>query len=131
MLQSLLTVSIELTAIAAVVYFPLMFALNLGQRKSVDLSQFALSDAEVAELQAATTPEEKEPDAPAPHPFSSVVESIVPTAVAIDWAALDPYQLRQACQRRGIRWRNAHGVNRHLKKSEMVAALEEWAIVAA
>lgn len=134
MLQSLLTASIELTAIAAAVYFPLMFALKLGQRKPIDLSQFALSDAEVAELQA--VPQEKEePAAPTPldNPSS---DPIVPVAestavVALDWAALDPYQLRQECQQRGIRWRNGRSDGKHLRKAEMVAALEEWAIAAA
>jgi hypothetical protein len=32
-------------------------------------------------------------------------------------------QLRQQCQQAGIKWRNAHGKNKHLKKEEMIAAL--------
>ncbi|UBF30480.1 hypothetical protein K9N68_35415 (plasmid) [Kovacikia minuta CCNUW1] len=31
--------------------------------------------------------------------------------------------LRQQCQRVGIKWRNAHGKNKHLKQAEMIAAL--------
>jgi hypothetical protein len=33
--------------------------------------------------------------------------------------------LRQQCQQAGIKWRNAHGKNKHLKKAEMIAALQE------
>ncbi|XGV95584.1 MAG: hypothetical protein ACAF41_22930 [Leptolyngbya sp. BL-A-14] len=34
-------------------------------------------------------------------------------------------QLRQQCQEAGIKWRNAHGKNKHLKKAEMLAALQQ------
>jgi len=34
-------------------------------------------------------------------------------------------QLRQQCQQAGIKWRDAHGKNRHLKKAEMLAALQQ------
>lgn len=40
-----------------------------------------------------------------------------------DWATMTPEQLRRECQRRSIRWRNAHGKGKHLRKGEMVAAL--------
>jgi hypothetical protein len=33
--------------------------------------------------------------------------------------------LRQQCQQAGIKWRNAHGKNKHLKKAEMIAALQQ------
>lgn len=33
--------------------------------------------------------------------------------------------LRQQCQKAGIKWRHAHGKNKHLKKHEMIAALQE------
>jgi hypothetical protein len=33
-------------------------------------------------------------------------------------------QLRQQCQQAGIKWRDAHGKNKHLKKAEMIEALE-------
>lgn len=33
-------------------------------------------------------------------------------------------QLREQCQKAGIKWRDAHGKNKHLKKAEMIAALE-------
>jgi predicted secreted protein len=38
--------------------------------------------------------------------------------------ALDPFQLRKLCQASGIKWRNAHGKNKHLTKREMLALLE-------
>lgn len=34
-------------------------------------------------------------------------------------------KLRQQCQEAGIKWRNAHGKNKHLKKAEMLAALQQ------
>ncbi len=34
-------------------------------------------------------------------------------------------QLRKECQKAGIKWRNAHGKNKHLKKDEMIAALRQ------
>lgn len=33
--------------------------------------------------------------------------------------------LRQQCQKAGIKWRNAHGKNKHLKKAEMIEALQQ------
>jgi hypothetical protein len=33
--------------------------------------------------------------------------------------------LRQQCQKAGIKWRNAHGKNKHLKKAEMIVALQQ------
>jgi hypothetical protein len=33
--------------------------------------------------------------------------------------------LRQQCQQAGIKWRNAHGQNKHLKKAEMLSALQQ------
>lgn len=33
--------------------------------------------------------------------------------------------LRQQCQKAGIKWRDAHGKNKHLKKAEMIAALQQ------
>jgi hypothetical protein len=34
-------------------------------------------------------------------------------------------RLRQQCQQAGIKWRHAHGKNKHLKKAEMIAALQQ------
>ena len=34
-------------------------------------------------------------------------------------------QLRQQCQQAGIKWRDAHGKHKHLKKHEMLTALKD------
>ncbi|MDX2212309.1 MAG: hypothetical protein SFY66_03375 [Oculatellaceae cyanobacterium bins.114] len=34
-------------------------------------------------------------------------------------------ELRKQCQQAGIKWRNAHGKNKHLKKAEMIEALQQ------
>lgn len=44
-------------------------------------------------------------------------------AATIDWAQLTPEQLRKECAKRQIKWRNAHGKNKHLKRAEMLALL--------
>lgn len=54
----------------------------------------------------------------------------VEPAAAIVWSELTPQLLRQHCQQRGIKWRNAHGKNKHLSKREMVEALSQTAIAA-
>ena len=38
-------------------------------------------------------------------------------------------QLRQQCQQAGIKWRNAHGKNKHLKKHERLAALNTLNVI--
>jgi hypothetical protein len=67
------------------------------------------------------------PVAPTPEPVieptpEPVIEPVIAPA-PVEWAALTPQQLRRACQGSGIKWRNAHGPNKHLSKREMVAAL--------
>ena len=37
--------------------------------------------------------------------------------------------LRQQCQQAGIKWRDAHGKHKHLKKQEMLAALKASNVV--
>jgi hypothetical protein len=44
-------------------------------------------------------------------------------AVAENLVILSSQELRQLCQRHGVKWRNAHGKSKHLSKPEMVAAL--------
>jgi hypothetical protein len=51
-----------------------------------------------------------------------------PVAIAVvpaepDYAAMNSTQLRKECSLKGIRWRNAHGKGKHLKKGEMLKAL--------
>ncbi|MEM7769237.1 MAG: hypothetical protein AAF327_01850 [Cyanobacteria bacterium P01_A01_bin.37] len=52
----------------------------------------------------------------------SVAASIAESVVA--FTDMKVPALRQECAAKGITWRNAHGKNAHLKKGEMVAALE-------
>lgn len=42
---------------------------------------------------------------------------------AIDYSLLSCDQLRSLCTERGIKWRNVHGKNKHLRKADMVSAL--------
>ena len=42
---------------------------------------------------------------------------------AVDYSQFNCDQLRSLCTEQGIKWRNAHGRNKHLKKAEMVLAL--------
>jgi hypothetical protein len=39
------------------------------------------------------------------------------------YSGLTAVQLRTECARVGIKWRNAHGTSKHLKKAEMLTAL--------
>jgi hypothetical protein len=55
-------------------------------------------------------------------------EPAVPTTSTIqtetDLNKLDAGKLRKLCTEYGIKWRNAHGKNRHASKTEMVSQLE-------
>ncbi|MBW4693517.1 MAG: hypothetical protein KME27_17370 [Lyngbya sp. HA4199-MV5] len=52
---------------------------------------------------------------------ATVTEPVSPTK-----RKLSPVeQLRQQCQQAGIKWRDAHGKNKHLKKAEMLSALQQ------
>lgn len=64
----------------------------------------------------------------ATHNVVPFIRPVKRTAQAIDWNSLTPYQLRSECQKRGIRWRNAHGKNRHMTKMQMVEALSRTAV---
>ena len=52
--------------------------------------------------------------------------SVPPIATTAAKRSLSPVeQLRQECQQAGIKWRDAHGKNKHLKKAEMLVALQQ------
>jgi hypothetical protein len=57
---------------------------------------------------------------------SPVVTSVpAPSAPVVDMSAkLCTDELRRLCQKRGFKWRNAHGKGKHLSKSEMIELLE-------
>jgi hypothetical protein len=42
---------------------------------------------------------------------------------AVDYSQFNCDQLRSLCTERGIKWRNVHGRNKHLKKAEMIQLL--------
>ena len=50
-------------------------------------------------------------------------EAIAVSVDAENYAAMNNKQLRVICTQAGIVWRNAHGKNRHLRKSEMISLL--------
>ena len=67
----------------------------------------------MAGLSTATASIAKVTTAPAP-----------PVPASAPQRQLSPVELlRQQCQQAGIKWRDAHGKNRHLKKAEMIEAL--------
>jgi hypothetical protein len=115
-MQDLLTVAINAIATVSAIYFAAGFALTICAHRAVELPTQEETDAvvEALTIAAARLGMEAEP---------LTVEAIVVPAQP-DWATLDVPRLRTECQVRGIRWSNAHGKNRHLKKTEMVAALE-------
>ncbi len=47
----------------------------------------------------------------------------VTRAIETDYGAMNRDQLRKACQRCGVKWRDAKGKNAHLTKAEMITAL--------
>ena len=58
-------------------------------------------------------------------PATTFVEPVKPAK-----RSLSPVeQLRQQCQQAGIKWRDAHGKNKHLKKHEMLEALKALNVI--
>lgn len=54
-------------------------------------------------------------------------ETAVSETPALDYEAMGSIELRELCQRSGIKWRNAHGKGKHMSKPEMVAYLTAMA----
>lgn len=59
---------------------------------------------------------------PAPETEAQVTDETRVSAIP-DYRSLTTPALRKACTPKGIRWRDAHGKGRHLKKAEMLEAL--------
>lgn len=119
-MQSILTAAIEFVFVGSAILFTTQFLVGLSARRPSAAP--ALPAAEVAEAETA-----------AEQPTIALTDSIVPfvrpqpktaTVAKMDWQSLNPYQLRTECSLQGIKWRNAHGKNKHLTKAQMVAALE-------
>lgn len=107
-------------ATVSVVYFSIGFVLSVRSGMARRNEQLR----EIAEFMDLPESEWFEDAAPL------VLDEIIPFVRSVQlipsdpvWVELTPEQLRKECQARSIRWRNAHGKNRHLKKAEMVAAL--------
>jgi len=68
------------------------------------------------------------PEPPA-QPQPAIAAPIQPARVVVatdaqpDLATLPSTELRKRCQAAGVKWRNAHGKGKHLRKGEMIAAL--------
>jgi hypothetical protein len=137
-MQSALTYAIEFTAIGSVLFFGSLFVSGLISRYRPTPTAQPASQASpqfipnpdgfpAATVDEATLVEAHQAYV-AQYWAARPTDNVVPfvrsqTATAVDWSILSPYDLRKACQTRGIRWRNAHGKNKHLSKAEMIAAL--------
>jgi hypothetical protein len=128
-MQDFLTYAIDAIALSAAIYFSAMFVLGLQCRQVKPPSDVPLG-VNARLLAVESNLEQLFPELP-PAP-EAVLGSAVALPEAADcahdpnplWQALTPHELRQTCQRSGIKWRNAKGKNKHLSKAEMVAALE-------
>jgi hypothetical protein len=152
-MQDLLTASIEFAVIGSALFFTAQFALGLANRPSRPTQQpeavptpaqkptiveaaNLTTEAEISQYweeacndsgdwvqpveESVTVNVDSEP---------AFMDSVVPFVrpqpkVQANWASKNPYQLRTECQLRGIKWRNAGKNGKHLRKAEMIAALE-------
>lgn len=105
--------AIEGIAIVSVCFFSVQLVLGFNDWRA-SRAQIPQPEVEpVAPLVHAVVPFVRPAPAPAPAPIAFT-----------DWSSLDSFQLRAACQQRGIKWRKAKAGGKHLSKPEMVRALE-------
>jgi hypothetical protein len=123
-MQDFLTLTIEAIATVSVAYLAIGFILTVRAHApaAVELPTQDEVDDVMERLTIAAALLEMEPAA------VEVAAVAIVAAIAPAWAALNPEQLRKECSARAIKWRNAHGKNRHMKKAEMVAALGAIAV---
>lgn len=148
-MQSALTYTIEFTAIGSVLFFGTLFVSGLIRRYRPTRTAQPVAPQSVAPQSDSQLNSQFVPN-PDGFPAATVDEATLveahqayvaqywairptdnvvpfmrpqPTPAMIDWAVLSPYDLRKACQQHGIKWRSAHGKNKHLTKAEMIAAL--------
>jgi hypothetical protein len=119
-MQDFLTLAIEAIAIASTLYLVAGFAAVATVHKPV--APVVPATAELPTQEEVDAVIEALTLAAAPLALPVTLQPLKTTAP--DWAAIAPTQLRKECTARAIKWRNAHGKNRHMKKFEMVAALE-------
>lgn len=148
--RQLIAIAKEEAAIAALLTSPALpleqvstdsIALPECPLEQVDLDLLGEPDLTLDDLAHAIEVAENDPWI---HPTEEVVVEVVPAAPATPTLYLLPPakdavvaqptmtrdQLRKACQKAGIKWRSAHGVNKHLTVTEMRDALQGVAIAA-
>jgi len=81
-----------------------------------------------AELNGTPAPIASPEPAPQPKPaiaapIQAPARVVVSHSPADDLGTLSSAELRRRCQAAGVKWRNAHGKGKHLRKGEMVQAL--------
>jgi hypothetical protein len=148
-MQDVLTTAATLTEAAIALFIILGVATMSRRRPSPGQLEIEFTATPESQAEPAAVPDPWELPAPEPIPYGT--QAIAPAApeplfpsvpyllllpaapvkVEPNWAEMNPQQLRQYCQQRGIKWRNAHGKNKHLGKREMVEALGQTAAIAA
>jgi hypothetical protein len=152
-MQDILTIAINSIALASIAYLAIGLVLHLASKFTMPYAQLEINFAAVEPVEPLPVIEPLpitsdpwtlpvEPLTPTSVPLFPVVpnllllpaarsvqsvDAIVPfkrrQSAAPDWSKLTPAELRKVCQQRGIRWRDAHGKSKHLKKSEMLQLL--------
>lgn len=124
-MQTVLTIAIDSIAIASALYLSVGFILHLASKIEMPRSKVSPGQLEL-DLTPAAVAAVVETAIAAPTVEQVWCDAIVPFVrrqIARDWSAMKPAELRQACQQQGVKWRNAHGKNKHLTKGQMIAAL--------
>jgi len=125
-MQDFLTLALATIALFSTVYLIAGFASIVSSHTATpihptpELPTQDDVDAVIEALTIAAAPIAFIPETPAASPSTSQS----PETNAPDWSAIAHAQLRKECSTRAIKWRNFHGKNHHMKKREMVAALE-------
>lgn len=126
--------AIEFTAIASVCFFGGLFVSGLVNRYRPATKSATVADLPKSEFvpnpDGFAEPTAEEADLVELHqiyvaqywakqPTNNVVPFVRPVAAVINYGTMTPYQLRQECQRRGIKWRNVRGTGKHMPTAEM------------
>jgi hypothetical protein len=126
-MQDFLTYAIDAIALSSAIYFSAMFVLGLQYRQPKPIQPISDLELEAEVVQL----DELKIELLFPIADTSTDAAIARLEAAVLtcepnplWQTLTPYELRQNCQKNGIKWRNAKGKNKHLSKREMIAALE-------
>ena len=136
-MQDLLTTAATLTE-AAIALFIILGAVTMPRcRPSPGQLEIEFTATPESQAEPAAVPDPwelpaLESIAPAPPEplFPSVPYLLLlpaaPVQVEPTWAEMHPQLLHQQCQQQGIKWRNAHGKNKHLSRRSMLASKGTW-----